>query len=114
PDHRSQWSRRAVIAIAVGAVTVDSALLGLIAPLLPASEDRTGPGAAAPGLALAAYAVPIALLSLPMGRAADSMGRRPLLAGGLLLVAAGSVLIAASDSIRVLLAARAVPGSGPA
>jgi predicted MFS family arabinose efflux permease len=113
-DHRSQWSRRAVIAIAVGAVTVDSALLGLIAPLLPAIEHRTGAGDAALGLALAAYAVPIALLSLPLGRAADSMGRRPLLAGGLLLVAAGSVLIAASNSIGVLLAARAIQGIGSA
>ena len=100
--------------IAVGAVTVDSALLGLIAPLLPAIAHRTGAGDAALGLALAAYAVPIALLSLPLGRAADSMGRRPLLVGGLFLVAGGSVMIAVSDSIGALLAARAIQGIGSA
>lgn len=95
-------------------MTVDSALLGLIAPLLPAIAHRTGAGDAVLGLALAAYAVPIALLSLPLGRVADSMGRRPLLAAGLFLVAVGSVLIAMSDSIAVLLVARAIQGIGSA
>ena len=46
-------------------MTIDSALLGLIAPLLPEIEQRTGAGDAALGLALAAYAVPVLLLSLP-------------------------------------------------
>jgi MFS family permease len=100
--------------IAVGAVTIDTALLGLIAPLLPQIENRTGAGDAALGLALAAYAIPIALLSLPLGRVADTLGRRPLLVAGLLLVAAGSVLVAATESIGVLIAARAVQGVGSA
>jgi multidrug resistance protein len=106
--------RRAVTAIAVGAVIVDSALLGLIAPLLPYIERRTGASDAVLGLALAAYAVPIALFSLPLGRAADSIGRRWLLVLGLLFVAVGSALIAVSDSIEVLLLARAVQGIGSA
>jgi predicted MFS family arabinose efflux permease len=114
PDRAAQASRRAVIAIGVGAVTIDSALLGLVAPLLPDIERRTGAGDAALGLALAAYAVPIVLFSLPLGRAADSIGRRALLVTGLLFVAAGSVLIAISDSIAVLLVARAVQGIGSA
>ena len=63
--------RRAIIAIGVGAVTIDSALLGLIAPLLPLIQERTGASDAQVGIALAAYAVPIALFSLPLGRAAD-------------------------------------------
>jgi MFS family permease len=95
-------------------VTIDSALLGLIAPLLPEIEARTGAGDAALGLALAAYAVPIAVLSLPLGRAADVVGRRALLVAGLLIVAIGSVLIAISDSIGILMAARAVQGAGSA
>jgi predicted MFS family arabinose efflux permease len=95
-------------------VTIDTALLGLIAPLLPEIEQRTGAGDAALGLALAAYAIPIALLSLPLGRAADVVGRRPLLLAGLLVVAVGSVLVAISDSIGVLMAARAVQGVGSA
>jgi MFS family permease len=114
PDGPTGGRRRAVIAIGVAAVTIDSALLGLIAPLLPDIERRTGAGDAALGLALAAYAVPIVVFSLPLGRAADSIGRRALLAAGLLFVAAGSVLIAVSDSIAVLLLARAVQGIGSA
>ena len=106
--------RRGVVAIGVAAVTIDAALLGLIAPLLPEIERRTGAGDAALGLALAAYAVPIALLSLSFGRAADAFGRRVVLAGGLAFVAAGSVLVALSDSIGVLMAARAVQGIGSA
>jgi len=113
PDRLARGGRRAVMAVGVGAVTIDSALLGLIAPLLPDIERRTGAGDAALGLALAAYAVPIALLSIPLGRAADSIGRRALLVAGLLIVAVGSLLIAVSDSIAVLLAARAVQGIGP-
>jgi MFS family permease len=106
--------RRAILAVAIGAVTIDSALLGLVAPLLPAIEERTGASDADLGVALAAYAVPIALLSLPLGRAADALGRRVVLVAGLLLVAAGSVLVAASESLAVLIAARAVQGVGSA
>jgi MFS family permease len=114
PDPGTVPRRRAIVAIAVGAVTIDAALLGLIAPLLPAIEERTGANQAALGVALAAYAVPIALLSLPLGRAADRVGRRLLLAAGLVLVAAGSVLIAVSESLALLIAARVVQGIGSA
>jgi MFS family permease len=106
--------RRAIVAIAVGAVTIDAALLGLIAPLLPAIEERTGASEGELGLTLAAYAVPIALLSLPLGRAADVLGRRMVLAAGLVLVAAGSGLIAVSESLALLIAARVVQGVGSA
>jgi MFS family permease len=106
--------RRAIIAIGVGAVAIDSALLGLIAPLLPLIQERTGASDAEVGIALAAYAVPIALLSLPLGRAADRFGRKALLILGLLLVAAGSVLIAESRSLELLIAARVIQGIGSA
>jgi MFS transporter, DHA1 family, solute carrier family 18 (vesicular amine transporter), member 1/2 len=111
---RPESRRGAVTAIAVAAVAIDSALLGLIAPLLPDIQDRTGAGDAALGLVLAAYAIPIVVLSLPLGRAADSIGRRTLLMGGLVLIAAGSVLIAASHGIVPLVSARAVQGIGSA
>jgi MFS family permease len=106
--------RRAITAVAIGAVAIDSALLGVVAPLLPEIQARTGAGDEAIGLALAAYAVPIALFSLPLGRAADALGRRKLLAAGLVLVAAGSVFIAATNSVGALMAARAVQGLGSA
>ena len=107
-------SRRAVVAIGVGAVTIDSALLGLVAPLLPEIEARTGAGDAAVGLALAAYAVPIALLlTAPWAR---RRCRRPPQAARrrVSILATGSVLVAISDSIGMLMAARAVQGVGSA
>jgi MFS transporter, DHA1 family, solute carrier family 18 (vesicular amine transporter), member 1/2 len=106
--------RRLIIAVAVGAVTIDTALLGLIAPLLPEIEERTGASDAALGISLAVYAAPVVLFSLPLGRAADEIGRRPLLIAGLLLTAGGSAVIAVSDSLAVLMAGRAVQGLGAA
>ena len=37
-------TRRAAVSIAVAAVAIDAALLGLIAPLLPSIQERTGAG----------------------------------------------------------------------
>jgi len=106
--------RTPIVAVAVAAVAIDTALLGLIAPLLPEIEERTGASEGALGASLSVYAIPVVLLSLPLGRAADAFGRRPLLIGGLLLTAAGSALIAVSDSLDVLMAGRAVQGMGSA
>ena len=106
--------RRAIVAVAVAAVTIDTALLGLIAPLLPEIERRTGASEWALGASFAAYAVPIVLLSLPLGRLADSLGRRVLLIAGLLLAAAGSAVIAASESLALLMLGRAIQGVGSA
>jgi MFS transporter, DHA1 family, solute carrier family 18 (vesicular amine transporter), member 1/2 len=106
--------RRLILAVAVGAVAMDTALLGLIAPLLPDIERRTGASEGALGVALAADAVPIVLFSLPLGRAADAFGRRAMLIAGVLLIAGGSVLIAVTESLGVLIAGRAVQGLGSA
>jgi predicted MFS family arabinose efflux permease len=114
PAGESHPRRRAILAIALAAVTIDAALLGLIAPLLPAIEERTGASEGALGVALAAYAVPIALLSLPLGRAADRLGRKTLLVSGLLTVAVGSAMLAVSESVALLIAARMVQGIGSA
>ena len=113
-DAADRPRRGPIAAIAVGAVAIDSALLGLLAPLLPEIQERTGAGDEAVGLALGAYAIPIALLSLPLGRLADAFGRRTLLTAGLLLVAVGSALVAISESLEALLAARVVQGAGSA
>src|SRR5690349_3055306 len=106
--------RRAVLAVAIGAIALDTALLGLIAPLLPDIEERIGATDAQLGLALGAYAFPLLLVSLPLGRLADIVGRRPLLLGGMLLTVAGSLLIAFADSLPVLISGRAVQGIGSA
>lgn len=105
-------SRRAILIVAIAAIALETALLGLIAPLLPEIERRTGAGDAALGLALAAYAMPILVVSIPIGRLADRIGRRPLLLGGLALTGAGSLVIAFSSSLGILLAGRAVQGLG--
>jgi DHA1 family solute carrier family 18 vesicular amine transporter 1/2 len=106
--------RRAIVAVAVAAVTIDTALLGLIAPLLPEIERRTGASDGALGASFAAYALPIVLLSLPLGRLADSRGRRGLVIAGLLLAAAGSALIATSESLWALMLGRGIQGFGSA
>ena len=93
-------------------MTIDSALLGLIAPLLPEIEQRTDATAAELGIALAADAIPIVLLALPIGRAVDRVGSRWLLIGGILLIAAGSAVIAVTSSLEVLVAGRVLQGIG--
>jgi MFS family permease len=104
--------RRAIPATAIAAIALEPALLGLVAPLLPEIERRTGAGDEALGLALAAYAIPILLISIPVGGLADRLGRRPLLLGGLVLTGIGSILIATSGALAPLLAGRAVQGVG--
>ncbi len=106
--------RRAIVVVAIAALIIDTVLQGLIAPLLPDIERRTGASEGALGAAFAAYAVPIMLFSLPLGRVADSIGRRALLVAGMLLITAGSGLIAVTDSLGVLIAGRAVQGIGSA
>jgi MFS family permease len=108
----SERSRRAILTIAIASIALETALLGMVAPLLPEIELRTGAGDEALGLALAAYAIPILLISIPVGRLADRLGRRPLLLGGLLLTGLGSVLIAISGALPPLLLGRAVQGVG--
>jgi predicted MFS family arabinose efflux permease len=105
-------SRRAVLTVAIGSIALETSLLGMVAPLLPEIEMRTGAGDEALALALAAYAIPILVTSIPVGRLADRIGRRPLLLGGLVLTGIGSILIATSGSLGPLLAGRAVQGFG--
>jgi len=105
-------SRRAILAVAIAAIALETALLGLVAPLLPEIETRTGAGDEALGLALAAYSIPILIIAVPVGRLADRLGRRPLLLGGLALTGLGSILIAVSTSLDLLLVGRAVQGIG--
>jgi DHA1 family multidrug resistance protein-like MFS transporter len=106
--------RRAVLTVAIAAIALDTALLGMIAPLLPEVEERVGASEAGLGLALGAYALPILLVSLPLGRLSDRIGRRPLLLAGLLLTVAGSIVIAVAPSLPPLVLGRAVQGVGSA
>ncbi len=108
----SRQERRRASAVAIGAITLEAALVELIAPLLPQIEQRTGAGPGALGSALAAYALPVVILSIPLGAAANRIGRRHFLVGGLALTAVGSLLIGASHSIALLLGGRTLQGLG--
>ena len=112
PAALSERSRRLTLTVAISAIALETALLGMVAPLLPEIERRTGAGDEALGLALAAYAIPILIISIPVGRTADRIGRRPLLLGGLVLTGVGSILIALSGTLPLLLGGRAVQGLG--
>lgn len=113
-EQLSPGRRRAVIAVAIAAIALDSALLGIIAPLLPDIEDRIGASDAGLGLALGAYALPLLLISLPLGRLADRIGHRPLLLAGMLMTVVGSLLIAFTESMGLLIASRVIQGTGSA
>ncbi len=112
PTPISERSRRATLTVAISAIALETALLGMVAPLLPEIERRTGAGDEALALALAAYAIPILIISIPVGRLADRIGRRPLLLGGLMLTGLGSILIPLSEALPPLLIGRAVQGIG--
>ncbi len=64
------------------------------------------------GLALGIYGLTQGLLQIPFGAASDRFGRKPVIALGLVIFAAGSVLAAVSDSIEMVIAARALQGAG--
>ena len=97
--------------MAISAIALETALLGMVAPLLPEIERRTGAGDEALGLALAAYALPILIISLPVGRLRPDRPA-PLLLGGLVLTGLGSILIAVSGALPPLLIGRSVQGVG--
>lgn len=64
------------------------------------------------GLAVGIYGLTQAVLQIPFGLLSDKIGRKPIIIGGLLLFALGSVIAATADNIWVIIAGRAIQGSG--
>ncbi len=64
------------------------------------------------GLAISAYGLTQALFQIPFGLASDRFGRKKVIAIGLCLFTAGSIMAALADSIYVVIAGRALQGSG--
>jgi len=64
------------------------------------------------GLAISAYGLTQAILQIPFGIASDHFGRKKIIAVGLCLFAAGSIVAALADSIYLVIAGRALQGSG--
>lgn len=90
-------------------------MLGLfmLLPILALyAEEFTGSTPSLIGLAIGIYGLTQALLQIPFGMLSDKLGRKKVIAVGLLLFAAGSVMSALADSIYMLIAGRALQGSG--
>ncbi len=64
------------------------------------------------GLAIGAYGLTQAIFQIPFGMASDRLGRKKVIAMGLCLFAAGSIVAAMADSIYMIIAGRALQGSG--
>ena len=64
------------------------------------------------GIAIGIYGLTQALLQIPFGLVSDRIGRKPVIVAGLLLFALGSVVAATADDIWMIIAGRAIQGSG--
>lgn len=64
------------------------------------------------GIALGIYGLTQGLLQIPFGMASDRFGRKPMILLGTVLFLAGSVLAALADSIYLVIAGRALQGTG--
>ena len=90
-------------------------MLGLfmILPILPLlAKDLNHSTPFLIGLCVGIYGLTQAMLQIPLGMLSDKIGRKPVIIGGLLVFALGSVLAALSDNIYLIIAARAIQGSG--
>ncbi len=90
-------------------------MLGLfmILPILPLlAKDLNHSTPFLIGLCVGIYGLTQALLQIPLGMISDKIGRKPVIIGGLIVFAIGSVLAAMTDNIYVIIAARAIQGSG--
>ena len=90
-------------------------MLGLfmILPVLPLfAQDLANSTPFLIGLCIGIYGLTQAALQIPLGLLSDKIGRKPVIIGGLVVFALGSILAALSDDIYLIIAARAIQGSG--
>ena len=64
------------------------------------------------GIAIGIYGLTQAALQIPFGLVSDRIGRKPVIVAGLILFAIGSVVAATADDIWMIIAGRAIQGSG--
>ncbi len=85
----------------------------LVVPVLAVFADTLeGSTPALAGLAIGVYGLTQALFQIPFGRMSDRIGRRRVVAVGLLLFCAGNLLAGLAHHIFLLVAGRALMGSG--
>lgn len=88
------------------------ALFMLLPVISLAAEAVPGAQPLTIGLALGIYGLTQALLQIPLGILSDHWGRKPVIVCGLVLFIAGCLLLAGANSILMLIAGRALQGSG--
>jgi MFS family permease len=98
----------ACVVLVIGMV----AAINLAVPMLAASSLR--PSASALVWIVDTYVIFFACLVIPGGGAGDRFGRKGVLLAGLLLFAAGALLSAVAPNVPLLLASRAITGTGAA
>ena len=74
---------------------------------LPLGHDKT-----LVGIALGIYGLTQAALQIPLGAASDRYGRKPVMIAGLAVFALGSFVAGASANLHLIIAGRALQGSG--
>ena len=102
-------------AVVTVALIMATRLLGifLILPVFSVYTERyPGSDLAMAGVAFGIYALAQSILQLPFGWASDKLGRKPVLIIGILLFTAGSVYCGMAESIKELIIARIIQGSG--
>ncbi len=110
PVSRSAWMTLAVVSTAVFMVSMELTIIALALPEIRAALAGATP--AALSWVVNAYSIVVAALLLLSGWLADRFGRRRIFRLGLMVFALGSVAAGASNSMGMLIAARALQAVG--
>ena len=103
-----------LLAFVAAVVFVDSALFGVIAPLLPFYTDELGLSKTEAGVLVAAFPAGVFFGAFPSGAAVARFGAKPTAIAGLAAFAGASLVFGFADEIVLLDAARFVQGIGSA
>ncbi len=110
----SSGGGRRLLAFVAAVVFVDSALFGVIAPLLPFYTDELGLSKTAAGVLVAAFPAGVFAGAFPAGAAVARFGAKPTTIAGLAAFAVASLVFGFANDIVLLDVARFVQGVGSA
>jgi EmrB/QacA subfamily drug resistance transporter len=111
PSNPNKWTYFLLVAVGVFMSTVDSSIVNIALPVIMA--DFAQPITTMEWVVVS-YLLTISALLLTFGRLSDLRGRRWVYCRGFLIFTAGSLLCSVSQSIWLLIAARAFQGVGAA